>query len=53
MTPRILNAVCVGIGAALGYLFGDWLDRRRAERRTLTAADQQWMAATHDKGTDG
>lgn len=52
MTPRILNALATAVGAALGYLLADALDRRRAERRSMTKADQKWMAATHDKPAD-
>jgi hypothetical protein len=51
-SPRILNAIAAGIGAAAGYLLADALDRRRAERRSMTEADQRWMAATHDKPAD-
>lgn len=52
MTPRLLNAIAAAIGAALGYLLVDELDRRRAERKSLTVADQKWMAATHVKPGD-
>lgn len=54
MTPRVLNALACGIGAAVGYLAADWLERRRAEKKTLTEADQKWMASTHlGEKTDG
>jgi hypothetical protein len=49
MTPRLINAIAAAVGAAVGYLVADALDRRLAERRSMTAADQQWMAATHDE----
>jgi hypothetical protein len=48
MSDRMLNAVACAVGAAAGYLFSDWYERRRAERRSLTDADQKWMAATHE-----
>lgn len=44
MSPRVLNALAAGAGAVVGYLIADLLERRRAERRTLTEADQKWMA---------
>jgi len=53
MTPRLLNAIGAALGAALGYVLVDALDRRRAERRSLTESDQRWMAATRDEPADG
>ena len=50
MSPRALDALACAIGAAAGSLIFDWLERRKAEERTLTEADQQWMAATHLEG---
>jgi hypothetical protein len=41
------DAVAAAVGAFLAVLASKWLDRRAAERRTLTEADQQWMASTH------
>lgn len=54
MSPRLANSIAAALGAAVGYLLADLWERRRAERKTLTEADQKWMAATHlgDK-TDG
>ena len=47
MTPRLINAVAAALGAAAAVLVADAFDRRRAERRSMSVADQQWMAATH------
>ena len=47
MNPRVLDALCAAAGAALGTLVADRIERRLAERRTLTESDQQWMASTH------
>ena len=52
MSPRLVNAVFVGLGAAAGYFLADAIDRRRAEKRTLTEADQRWMATTHERPAD-
>lgn len=41
MSDRLLTALA------------DWQTRRKAERRTLTEADQRWMAATHERASDG
>jgi hypothetical protein len=48
MTDRVLNVLATAAGAAIGYLLADWHSRRKAEKRTLTEADQRWMAATHE-----
>jgi hypothetical protein len=54
VSPRLLDALAAAAGAFLGFLIYDSYDRRRAEKRSLTEADQKWMAATHLKGgTDG
>jgi hypothetical protein len=49
-----VDAVSAGIGAGVAILVSRWLERRALERKTLTAAEQQWMASTHAEGaTDG
>jgi len=53
MSDRMLNALACAAGAAAGCLLADWHSRRKAERRTLTEADQRWMAATHGEGATG
>lgn len=53
MSDRLLNVLACAAGAAAGCLLADWHSRRRAERRTLTEADQRWMAATHSETADG
>ena len=53
MSDRLLNVLACAAGAAAGCLLADWHSRRRAERRTLTEADQKWMAATHGEADHG
>jgi hypothetical protein len=50
MSDRALNVLATVAGAVAGSLLADWHSRRKAERRTLTEADQKWMAATHGDG---
>jgi len=52
MSDRMLNVLACAAGAAVGCLLADWQSRRKAERRTLTEADQKWMAATHERGAE-
>ena len=52
MSPRLVYAACVALGAVAGYFAASAIDLRRAEKRTLTDADQRWMASTHERPAD-
>jgi hypothetical protein len=47
ISQRVLNAAAAALGAFTASFVFDLIELRRAERRSLTEADQKWMASTH------